>query len=171
MSQGIKAGRSNFLFYNDKAVVPPLTGTGTYASPDWVVIDRIGDLDRSNSKSSTEVDMRASPTTIVVFGNKSREISFTYYKRPGDSDLVYNVLLESYENDLVLDIAIAEGDISGTPAAGILYDRGPYTVAEMTKSEPIAGVDAFDVTMNVSDAETDIGSGTPFVYLPNQVTT
>lgn len=171
MSQGIKAGRSNFLFYNNRAENPPGTGTGTYAAPDWVVINRIGDLDRSNTKASTEVDMRASPTTVVVFSNKSREISFTYYKREGVNDLVFNVLQDSYENDTMVELAIAEGDISGaTPPGGIYYDRGPFVVGEMTKAEPVAGVDAYDITMSVVDAETIPGSGTPFPYEPGLVT-
>lgn len=164
MSVGVKSGRSNFLYYNTGASEPP-----GGAAPTWAVIDRIGDLDRANSKSSTEVDMRASPTTIVVYGNKSREVTFTYYKREGATDAVFNALQDSYENDTVLDVAISEGDLSGTPAAGIYYDRGPFIVAEMTKSEPIAGVDAYDITLNVADATYDDGT-TPFLYLPGQVT-
>ena len=168
MSGGVKAGRSNFLFYNDKPTTAT-AGAGTYALPVWVVINRIGDLDRSNSKSSTEVDMRSSSTTIVVFGNKNRELSFTYYKKEGAADDVYNVLLDSYENDIALDLAIAEGNIAAA-GAGILYDRGPFVVSEMTKAEPIAGVDAFEMTLNVADAETAPGSGITQLYESNLVT-
>jgi len=161
MSTGVKAGRTNFLHYNSAYVPSPLAG---YASPTWVVIDRIGDLDRNNTKQSTEVDMRASPTTIVVYGNKNREITFTYYKRQGSTDTVFNKLLDSFENDTVMDIRIGETD---SAVVGGVYDRGPFTVAEMTKSEPIAGVDTYEVKMNVADAEQTVG--VPYLYQPNLV--
>lgn len=161
MSTGVKSGRSNFLHYNSAYVADPVAG---YATPTWVVIDRIGDLDRNNTKQSTEVDMRASPTTIVVYGNKNREISFTYYKRQGATDTVFNKLLASFEDDLPMDIRIGETD---TAVTGGLYDRGPFTVSEMTKSEPIAGVDTYEIKMNVADAES--AASTPYLYQPNLV--
>ena len=138
MSYGVKAGRNNYFYYN----------SGTYDTPIWTLIDRIGDLDRTNSKASTAIDMRSSATTITVFGNKGRDVSFTYYKKQGAADAVFNVLLDSYENDTVLDMVLAE-DLIVT--AGTKYDRGPFRISEMTKSEPIAGVDAFSIKMNVAD--------------------
>ena len=135
---GVKSGRSNYFYYN----------SGTYDTPVWTLIDRIGDLDRTNSKASTNIDMRASTTTITVFGNKARDVSFTYYKKQGADDAVFNVLLDSYENDTVLDLVLAE-DLIAT--IGTKYDRGPFRIAEMTKSEPIAGVDAFSIKANVAD--------------------
>lgn len=161
MSTGVKAGRTNFLHYNVDYVADPIAG---YASPDWVVINRIGDLDRNNTKQSTEVDMRVSPTTIVVYGNKSREITFTYYKKQGSTDTVFNKLLDSFENDTIMDMRIGE---TNSAVVGGVYDRGPFIVAEMTKSEPIAGVDTFEVKMNVADAEQT--TGVPYLYQANLV--
>jgi hypothetical protein len=162
---GVNAGRDAKLYYNDRPETDS-GGAGTYDTPVWVLIDRVGDVDRAGSKATTEVDMRASETTIVVYGNKSREITFTYYKRKGSTDAVYDVLLDSFENNTVLDIAMAEDNIA---TSGTVYDRGPFIVAEMSKSEPIAGVESYDVTMNFADTETDT-PGTPFLYLPGQVT-
>ena len=159
MSSAVKAGRSNFLYYNSGV---------SYAVPTWSVIDRIGDLNRNNTKQSTDVDMRASPTTIKVFGNKSRQLTFTLYKKAGNADVVYNALLESYENDKMMDMVISETSIAAAVAAVDIYDRGPFTVGEMTKAEPIAGVDAFNVTMDVVDAVQSPGT-TPFVYQANKV--
>lgn len=146
MSNLVKAGRTNFLYYNNRANVVPFTGVGTYFAPAWVVINRIGDLDRPMSKVSSDIDMRASPTTITVYGNRQKELSFTYYKKQGANDLVFNALLYSYETNQELDMAIAEDNIA---TAGTVYDRGPFVVAEMNKSEPIAGVDAFDIKLKV----------------------
>ena len=161
MSTGVKAGRTNFLHYNDDYVASPIAG---YAAPDWIVINRIGDLDRNNTKQSTEVDMRASTTTIVVYGNKSREITFTYYKKQGATDTVFNKLLDSFENDTVMDMRIGE---TNSAVVGGVYDRGPFIVSEMTKSEPIAGVDTFEIKMNVADAEQT--AGVPYLYQANLV--
>jgi hypothetical protein len=161
MSAGVKAGRSNFLHYNDDYVADPVAG---YATPDWVVIDRIGDLDRTNSKNATEVDMRASDTTIVVYGNKNREISFTYYKRQGATDAVFNKLLDSFENAKPMDIRIGE---TAPTVVGGLFDRGPFTVSEMTKAEPIAGVDTYEIKMNVADALS--AAGVAYLYQTNLV--
>ena len=156
---GVKAGRTNFLYYN--SAYPG----AAFASPTWVVVERIGDLDRANTKASTTVDMRASHTSITVFSNKSRELSFTYYKKQGSTDTVFNKLLDSYENDTVMDMKIAE---EVTATIGAIYDRGPFIVAEMTKAEPIAGVDAFSIKMMVADA-VQITGGAPYVYLSNLV--
>lgn len=144
----VKAGRSNFLYYNDRAELPPFTGVGTFGTPAWVVIDRVGDVDRSSTKNTTEIDLRSSPTTVVVMGNKAREVSFTYYKRQGVSDLVFNVLQYSFENNTPLDIGLSEIVIT-YPLA--FYDRGSFVVAELAKSEPIAGVDAYEVTLLAAD--------------------
>ena len=158
MSSAVKAGRSNFLYYN--------SAFPTFSPAVWVVIDRIGDLNRNNTKQSTDVDMRASPTTIKVFGNKSRQLTFTLYKKSGNADTVYNKLLDSYENDSILDILISEV-AQPTAVAGDIYDRGPFTVGEMTKAEPIAGVDAFNLTLDVVDAEKSVG--VPYTYIANGV--
>jgi hypothetical protein len=163
-STGVSSGKDNKLYVNSTAD-NVLGGSGTYASPDWVIIDRIGDLDRSGSKATTEVDMRASDTTITIYGNKSREITFTYYKRKGSGDTIFNTLLDSFENNTCLDIAMAEADIA---TSGTVYDRGPFIVAEMEKTEPIGGVESYDVTLNFADAEQVAGGGVPFLYLPNQ---
>ena len=152
----VQSGRSNFLYYNSAYT----NGTGTgYGTPTWVVIDRIGDLDRGMTKNATEVDMRASATTITVFGNKTRELSFTYYKKQGTADTVFNALRASFETDNILDIKIQE---EATGTVGSLYDRGPFIVSEMTKAEPIAGVESYDFKLKVVDAEQT--AGVPFLY-------
>lgn len=152
----VQAGRSNFLYYNSAYT----SGTGTgYGTPTWVEISRIGDLDRTMTKNATEVDMRASPTTITVFGNKTRELSFTYYKKQGTTDAVFNALRDSYETDNILDLKIQE---EATGTVGSIYDRGPFIVSEMTKAEPISGVESYDFKLKVCDAEQT--AGVPYVY-------
>lgn len=160
---GVQAGRDNKLYYNDTAATAS-GGAGNYTTPVWVLIDRVGDVNRAGTKSTTEVDMRASETTIVVYGNKSREITFTYYKRVGTTDSVFDVLEDSFENNTVLDIAMMEGAIATSGTQGV---RGPFIVSQMDKSEPIAGVDAFECSMQFADAEQDDSPGTPFLYDPD----
>lgn len=160
MSTGVLAGRRNKLYYNNRADTAS-AGAGTFASPVWVEISRVGDVARTGAKNQTEVNMRASETTIVVYGNKSREITFTYYKRFG-VDPVFNVLETSFENDTVLDIAMMEGPVATVGTQGV---RGPFTVAQLDKSEPIDGVDTYDVTMQFADTES--APGTPFLFNPN----
>ena len=157
---GVQAGRKNKLYYNNKANTAS-AGAGTHGTPVWALIDRVGDVNRTGSKNTTEVNMRASETTIVVYGNKTREITFTYYKRAG-VDAVFNVLEDSFENDRPLDIAMMEGPIATSGTQGV---RGPYTVSQLDKSEPIDGVDTYDVTMQFADDE--ISTGVPFLFDPN----
>ncbi len=154
---GVQPGRKNKLYYN----------SATYASPTWVEIARVGDVNRTGTKASTEVNMRASDTTIVVYGNKSREITFTYYKIKGSgtADPVFTKLSDSYENDTVLDIAMMEGPIATVGQFGV---RGPFVVSQLDKAEPIDGVDTYDVTLQFADAE--ISAGNPFLFNPAFVT-
>lgn len=157
---GVQAGRKNKLYYNNKADTAS-AGAGTHTTPVWVLIDRVGDVNRTGAKNQTEVNMRASETTIVVYGNKSREITFTYYKKAG-IDAVFNVLEASFENDTVLDIAMMEGPIATAGTQGV---RGPFICAQLDKSEPIDGVDTYDVTLQFADAE--ISAGVPFLFNSN----
>ena len=160
----VQSGRQQKLYYNDRPDSAS-AGSGTFAAPVWVLIDRIGDLDQANSKASSTVDMRASDTTITVYGNKVRTITFTLYKKkgaPATADPVFNVLQDSYENDCALDIAMMDDDIATTGAAGI---RGPYIVATMDKSEPVAGVVAYSITMEFADFEQSPGNTQ--LYDPN----
>ncbi len=161
---GVDHGRDAKLYYNDTPDSAS-AGAGTYAVPVYVEIDRIGDLDRAGQKATTEINIRASKTTLTVFGNKSREITFTYYKKKGANDAVYNVLLDSFENNTCLDITMAEDNIA---ASGTVYDRGPFIVSQLEKTEPIEGAQSYAVTMSVADAEQPGNPGTPFLYEANQ---
>ena len=150
MSGAVQTGRQQKLYYNNRPDSKS-AGAGTYLAPVWVIIDRIGDLDFSNSKASTDVDMRASETTIKVFGNKTRSITFTYYRKGGaGADPVFDVLSDSYENDKPLDMAMLDGLVATSGSTGV---RGPFTVAQLDKSEPIAGVVSYAVTLEFSDFE------------------
>ncbi len=160
----VSAGRDQSLYFNDTADVVT-AGAGTYAAPVWVLIDRIGDLDIDNTKSSTEVNMRAYSSTIKVFGNKGRELSFTYYKRAGNADTVFNVLEDSYENNTCLDLSIAEADIA---TSGTRSQRGPFVVESMARAEPVDGVVSYSITAAISDETTD--GTTPFDFEPNNIT-
>lgn len=159
---GVSPGRINSLNYNtafDAKAADPATG---YAAPVWVEIDRVSDVDRTGSKQSSEVNIRASDTTIYVYGNKSREITFTYYKQKG-TDPVFADLEDSFEHDTVLDIMMAEDDATGADRlVGAVGKRGPFAVAELNKSEPIDGVETYEVKLNFADAER--GIGVPFLF-------
>jgi hypothetical protein len=159
----VQPGRKNKLFFNNKANTAS-AGSGTHTAPAWVEIARVGDVARTGAKNQTEVNMRASDTTIVVYGNRSREITLTYYKKKGTADSVFDVLNDSFENDTILDLAMMEGPINVDGQLGV---RGPFTVAQMDKSEPIDGVDTYDITMQFADEE--ISSGVPFLFIPEFV--
>lgn len=159
----VQPGRKNKLYYNNKANTDS-AGSGTHTTPVWVEISRVGDVAITGAKNQTEVNMRASETTIVVYGNRSREITLTYYKKRGISDSVFNVLRDSFENDTILDIAMMEGPINVDDQLGV---RGPFTVAQMDKSEPIDGVDTYDITLQFADEE--ISAGVPFLFNPEYV--
>lgn len=149
---GVSPGRINSLNFNT-------LGLAGFANPNWVEIDRVSDVDRTGSKASSEVNIRASDTTISVYGNKSREISFTYYKKKGVDD-VFTVLSDSFENDTVLDIAMMEDAMTATPKP--IGKRGPFIVSELNKSEPIDGAETYEVKMMFADAEQ--AAGTPFLF-------
>jgi hypothetical protein len=145
MSQnGVNAGRDNKLYINSRPDLP-LGGSGSYNSPSWHEVIRIGDVDVSDGKQAIEIDIRESENTISQFASRNREVTFTYYKQKGAEDLAFNTLLASFEDGLALDIALAEGNILVPATYNV---RAPFVVQQMEKGEPIEGVEIYDLTLN-----------------------
>ena len=108
--------------------------SGTYASPTWSEIKRIGDVTIGGEKSSSDLAMRETPNDKSVFGGLKFPISFTYYKRVGVTDTVFSALQASFFNNTPMDIAAMDQAIATPGAAGL---RGPYVVSKCERSEPV----------------------------------
>ncbi|MEW4451293.1 hypothetical protein AB1L30_01280 [Bremerella sp. JC817] len=100
--------------------------TGTHASPVWVLIERVKDVDIDPfSKGKAEQKTRQSKWnykrgTFVELG-----VSFGYDYEPGDGDLDFPVLLDSFLNGTAIELWAPDGPAE-TPGS-----QGPRMVVEV----------------------------------------
>lgn len=127
--------------------------TGTYASITAAELVKIGDVDIDLGKATEELDMRETPNTKTVRGNKKIKISFTYFVRVGATDAILDKLRESYFDDTNLDVFAMEDDIATSGTEGI---RGPFGVTTFDRKEPINGKIRYEVELEeVIEYESD----------------
>lgn len=108
--------------------------TGTYASPTWSEIKRIGDVTVGGEKATSDLAIRETPNDKSSFGGMKFPISFTYYKRRAVADTVFAALLASFMNNTTMDIAAMDQAIATVGATGL---RGPYVVSKLERAEPV----------------------------------
>lgn len=145
-SPGPGTGRDAKLYYRSG---------GSYASPTWSEIKRIGDVTVGHEKSTSDLAIRETPNDKVSVGGLKFPISFTYYKRRAVSDTIHAALLASFLNNTVLDIAAMDQAIATVGATGL---RGPYVVTKFERGEPVNDSVAYAVEMQEVD---EVDSSTP----------
>jgi hypothetical protein len=136
---GRKTGSKQKLYMNP---------AGTYASPTWVLMAKVGDVDITMGKATSDVDTRETPNTKTVAGNKKLGITFNYFRVDSHTDAVFNALAASYFDDTVLDMAAMEIAIATAGAKGI---RGPFVVTKFDRKEAVNEATRYEVEL----AETD----------------
>ena len=119
-----QAGRKRAAYYN----------SGTYASPTWVHLGRISDVNRTQSRSTSDRMYRSAENKKKVTGYKEFGFTFKYHvKKAGSADTVLDDLQDSFDNDTVLDVCFMNGKFdTGTTRTGV---RGPVVVSKFDISE------------------------------------
>jgi hypothetical protein len=137
----MRAGRKCTLNYN----------TGTYGTPVWSQLRRVSDVKLANSRGTSERMYRGAANKKTVTGYRSYSISFTYAVKDVGmaSDTVLTALLDSFNNDTTMDIAMLDRP-AGSNATGI---RGPFVVSQMDRNEPDEDGVTYDVVLSEIDAE------------------
>lgn len=87
-----------------------LDADGDIASPMWVEYGKIQGGSRSGSRDVSEIKERDLDETTVMLGHKSREISLTITKRPGDTN--YDILEAAWETGVKVGVAMMTGPIA-----------------------------------------------------------
>ena len=145
-SPGPGTGRDAKLYYK---------ASGTYASPTWAELKRIGDVTIGGEKATSDLAIRETPNDKVSVGGLKFPISFTYYKRRAVADTIFAALLASFMNNTVMDIAAMDQAIATIGATGL---RGPYVVTKFERGEPINDSVAYAVELQEVE---DLDSTTP----------
>lgn len=119
-----QAGRKRAAYYN----------SGTYASPTWVHLARISDVNRPQSRSTSDRMYRGAVNKKKVTGYKEHSFTFKYHvKKAGTADTVLDKLQDSFDNDTVIDVCFMNGKFdTGTTRTGV---RGPVVVSKFDISE------------------------------------
>lgn len=131
-----QAGRKRAAYYN----------SATYGSPTWVLLGRISDVNRPQSRSTSDRMYRSANNKKKVTGYKEHSFSFKYHvKKAGSADTVLDKLQDSFDNDTVIDVCFMTGKFdSGTTRTGI---RGPVVVSKFDLSEPDEEGVVYDVEL------------------------
>ncbi len=153
-SPGPGTGRDAHLYHR---------ASGTYSSPTWAEIKRIGDVTIGGEKSTSDLAMRETPNDKSTFGGMKFPISFTYYKRNGVSDPVFTALQNSFYTNAPLDIAAMDQPIATVGATGL---RGPYVVSKCERSEPVND----SISYSVELLECDHVDGSTVLYTQSYTT-
>lgn len=156
----MSAGRLRALYYN----------SASYASPTWVLMTRISDVNIARGKGTGDRAYRGAKTKKKVTGYLEYGITFKYAVKKGTptvTDTLADKLEDSYINDTILDIAALNAVIgAGTTRKGI---RGPYVVTKFDMNEGDEDSVTYDVEL--VEVEDEQPAGTPFETGAYTVTT
>lgn len=131
----MQPGRTCTLNYN----------SATYAAPTWVHIGRASSPSRTQGRPTSRKTYRSATTSKNVTGLLDYEISGQYVQgAAGAADTVLDELIDSLENDTVLDICMLNGPAATSGNTGI---RGPYVVSQLDKSEDDEDAVVYDFTL------------------------
>jgi len=123
--------------------------TGTNASPVWVQVNRVSDLNTPLTKGEADVSRRESDWVLKKGTLKEGEISFTYrYKKGTDAD--YAVLLDSFVNDTPIQWAAMDQAIATSGARGF---KAFFEVFDLSNDQPLTEGTTISVTMKPTDHE------------------
>ncbi|MEQ1828531.1 MAG: hypothetical protein ABL921_21390 [Pirellula sp.] len=138
--------------------------TGTFATPVWVHISRISDVQRPKSRGTSERKYRGAKNVKTVTGYIKYGWTFKYHiKGPNASaDAVLVKLQDSMDSEIVLDVLFLNQRISqptgtfpgGANAVGV---RAPVVVTKLDESESDEEGCTYDVElMEVEDEQSSV---------------
>ena len=92
--------------------------SGTYSTPTWVAIPRVGDVTDAGGKNTSSLATRETGYDVQGAGLKTKTLSFTYLHKPGGSDTVHDALRSSYDDDTQTEFYAADGAAATTGTTG-----------------------------------------------------
>lgn len=133
MATGLRLG-ANAKFYRN---------TGVYATPVWDIINNIHDFNVPMKWTEAPVTTRGAGGTIQVEPTL-KDISFEFDMLEDMDDTDFTTLLAAFHAKTKLDVFACSGAYN---AAGENYVRGEVKITDMSKGEPLDGVDTYKVVM------------------------
>lgn len=130
------------LYYNNTA---DHGGAGTYASPAWVEICNVKDLNANMSKNETDVTTRCSDGwSEFIEGLKDLTIEFGMLYDPADAGFTA-IKNSAFDNTKSVEVFVSDGDIS---ASGSYYGfRAECMVSQFSRGETLGEHLMMDVNL------------------------
>lgn len=133
---------------------------GTLASPTWVEMRRISNVNRPKSRSTSDRMFRGAKNKKKVAGYLEYGFSFQYVPaRAGSAaaaaDTVLTALENSLENEAILDVAFMDRAIATVGAKGV---RGPMMCTKLDRKEEDENSIVFDVELVEVEHEDNAGA-------------
>lgn len=129
--------------------------TAVPSAPTWLEVLRVGDLSMPLTKGQAELADRSSDYKKMLAGLKESGLEFTYHEDANAVDAVWDILYNSYLNDVAIEMAVMAGDITVTGVTGF---RLPLQVFEMTWNQELESVLEYDFSLSISEL---LEGGTP----------
>lgn len=98
MSDDFQIGKDCVLHYN----------SGTYGTPTWVAVPRVGDVTHALGKNTASLATRETGYDVQGGGLKTSSLSFSYLHKPG-TDTVHDALRSSFDSDTATEFYVADG--------------------------------------------------------------
>lgn len=141
VSAGHYPGRKTKLYYNDA------DGSGTHATPDWVLISRARNVQTNQGRNLGDVEHHGSAWQKAVEGYRMFSGSFEYVKKKG-SDSVYDFLKAAADAGDEVELKFLNGPNSDANSKGW---RAPVKIG--TIDESASGGDPVVVTIEFKLAD------------------
>lgn len=125
--------------------------TGTYASPTWVEITNVRDVELNLTRGKADLSTRGS-NGYKEYRGQLKDASITFdlvYKR---GDATTQAIFEAFDEDTLLDIAVLDGDIETTGTEGL---RAVCEVFDFSREEPLEEGVMISVELAPSAKSTD----------------
>lgn len=136
---------------------------GSYATPTWVRIKRIEDVDMPDERGTSQFKIKGSDFERTIRGVRAKGVAFKYRKKRA-ADPVFAELKAAYEgHDLAVEYAATDRPIATVGAEGF---RGPFTVTKFNETRPFEGVVEVDIELKFADADHPVETGEPWEIEP-----
>ena len=132
---------------------------GTLASPTWVEMKRISNVQRPKSRSTSDRMFRGAKNKKKVGGYIEYGFSFQYVVAKAGSaaataDTVLTALENSLENETVLDVCFMDRSVATVGAKGV---RGPVQCFKLDRKED--DEDSITLEVELNEVEHEDGDG------------
>lgn len=131
-------GRKNYLYIN----------TGTYASPTYVEVTRVRDVQHDDSRSEGDDSCRGFDMASVEVGQASYGCSFDAVYKRGDSAL--DAIQAAYRAGTPLGIMFLDGPRATAGSKGFRVD---VKVTQFSRSEPLGDTTLVSIAMKGTTAD------------------